>query len=153
MFDLLNPAKWLLYGGLALALVLGAWRLDVSRQQIGYDRAVAEYTALSLKAEQAARAKEQSLQAQIVKANDEAKIRETKLAASAAATRRVADGLRNDLAAARRDIASASRAAVNKYAETASAVLAECTREYEEVAGAASGIASDTLTLLEAWPR
>jgi len=150
---MLSPLRYLIYAALVGALMLGVWRLDVSRQQIGYDRAVAEYTAIALKAEQSARAKEQSLQAQILKAENEAKTRETKLASAAAATRRVADSLRSDLAAARRDIASASRAAVDRYAQTASAVLGECTRRYEEVAGAASGIASDALTLLDAWPR
>jgi len=153
MFSLLNPGRWLLYGAFLAALLLGVWRLDVSRQQIGYDRAVTEYTAMALKAEQVARAKEQSLQAQVTKAENEAKTRETKLAASAAATRRVADSLRSDLAAARRDIASASRAAVDRYAATASAVLGECTREYETLAGTTAGIASDALTLLQAWPR
>src|SRR3972149_6340367 len=153
MFSLLNPGRWLLYGAFLAALMLGVWRLDVSRQQIGYDRAVAEYTKIALKAEQAARAKEQSLQAQILKAENEAKTRETKLAASAAATRRVADSLRSDPAAARRDIASASRAAVDRYSQTASAVLEECTREYETLAGTTAGIASDALTLLQAWPR
>ena len=153
MFSLLNPGRWLLYGAFLAALLLGVWRLDVSRQQIGYDRAVAEYTKIALKAEQVARAKEQSLQAQIVKAQNDAKTRETKLAASAAATRRVADSLRSDLASARRDIASASRAAVDRYAQTASAVLGECTREYETLAGTTAGIASDALTLLQAWPR
>src|SRR3989337_2742343 len=108
MFSLLNPGRWLLYGAFLAALLLGVWRLDVSRQQIGYDRAVTEYTAMALKAEQVARAKEQSLQAQVTKAENEAKTRETKLAASAAATRRVADGLRSDPVAARPGIATPS---------------------------------------------
>jgi len=150
---MLSPLRYLIYAALVGALLLGVWRLDVARQQIGYDRAVAEYTKIALKAEQVARAKEQSLQAQIVKAQNDAKTRETKLAASAAATRRVADSLRSDLASARRDIASASRAAVDRYAQTASAVLGECTREYETLAGTTAGIASDALTLLQAWPR
>src|SRR3972149_763200 len=108
MFSLLNPGRWLLYGAFLAALLLGVWRLDVSRQQIGYDRAVTEYTAMALKAEQVARAKEQSLKAKEKKAKNEAKPRKTNLPASAAAPRRVADGLRSALAAARRDIASAS---------------------------------------------
>lgn len=70
----LNPSTWLLYGALAAALVLGAWRLDVSRQQVGYDRAQAEYTTAALRATEAARAREQQLQAEaanITKVKDE----------------------------------------------------------------------------------
>ena len=47
---LLNPGRWLLYGALIGALLLGIWRLDVSRQQIGYDHAKAECVAAADKA-------------------------------------------------------------------------------------------------------
>ncbi len=57
----LDPTRWLLYGGLVLALILGVGRLDESRQQIGYDRAQAEDTAAALKASEAARVKETAL--------------------------------------------------------------------------------------------
>ena len=57
----LNPGRWLLYLALLAALGVGIYRLDQSRQQLGYDKAQAEYTSAALKAEQAARAKEQEL--------------------------------------------------------------------------------------------
>jgi hypothetical protein len=67
----LNPGRWLLYGAFVAALTLGIYTLDQSRQSIGYDRAVAEYTAQALKATEAARAKEQVLQIKVTKvAND-----------------------------------------------------------------------------------
>lgn len=52
----LISGRWMLYGALIAALTLGIWRLDVSRQAIGYEKAVAKYTAAALKAEQAAQA-------------------------------------------------------------------------------------------------
>lgn len=54
MLELLNPYRWLLYPALVGALLLGAWRLDVSRQQIGYDKAKAECMAAADKANQLA---------------------------------------------------------------------------------------------------
>lgn len=69
----LNPGRWLLYGALVAALLLGIYSLDKSRQAIGYSKAHAEYTATALKASEAARAKEQALITQtatITKAKD-----------------------------------------------------------------------------------
>jgi hypothetical protein len=43
--EFLNPGRWLLYGGLIATLVLGAWRLDVARQQIGFKKAEVIYKA------------------------------------------------------------------------------------------------------------
>ena len=63
----LNPARWLLYIALIGAVGLGVYRLDQSRQQLGYNRAQAEYTSQALAAEQAARAREQALQAEKTK--------------------------------------------------------------------------------------
>jgi hypothetical protein len=57
----LDPTRWLLYGGLLLALALGAWRLESHIEQKGYDRAQAEYTDRALKASEAARLKEKAL--------------------------------------------------------------------------------------------
>ncbi len=57
----LNPARWLLYLVLLAVLGVGAWRLDASRQQIGYDRAQSEYNKAAKEASEAARAKEAEL--------------------------------------------------------------------------------------------
>lgn len=46
----LSPGRWLLCGALIAALLLGIWRLDVSRQAIGYDKAKAECIAAADKA-------------------------------------------------------------------------------------------------------
>ena len=151
--SLLNPSTWLLYGALAGALVLGAWRLDVSRQAIGYSKAQAEYTVAALAATEAARAREQQLQATVTKAQNDAQKRQKILAADAGRARAVADGLRDDLAAARGRIPALTRAAVNQYADTASIVFEQCVREYSEVARQADAIANDRQALIDAWPR
>jgi hypothetical protein len=52
-----------LYVGLVAALGIGLWRLESHIEQKGYDRAQTEYTAAALKASEAARQREQDLQA------------------------------------------------------------------------------------------
>lgn len=67
----LNPGRWVMYGALVAAVLLGIYTLDKSRQQKGYDKAQNEYTAAALKASEAARATEQVLIAKNQKvAND-----------------------------------------------------------------------------------
>ncbi len=61
----LNPGRWLLYAALVAALLLGIWRLDESRQQIGYDRATAEQAVRDKAADAAARDKETKWQQDI----------------------------------------------------------------------------------------
>jgi len=45
----LNPYTWLLYGSLIAALLLGVWRLDVSRQAIGEARSDAAWIKATTK--------------------------------------------------------------------------------------------------------
>ena len=62
------------------------------------------------------------------------------------------DGLRGDLATVPDRIRHASREAVDQYATTASVVFDQCVRSYSDLAGAATGHASDVKTLMDAWP-
>ena len=96
----LNPARWLLLAAALAALVFGVKALDNSRQAIGYNRAVAEYTAAALAAAEAARLKSSAL-SKINERNDsDYQIDKTR---RAAAERVVADGLRRFQAAAATD--------------------------------------------------
>lgn len=54
----LHPGKWLLYAAFIASLLLGLWRLDVSRQQIGYDKREAEQAKKDEAATDAAREQE-----------------------------------------------------------------------------------------------
>jgi hypothetical protein len=156
----LNPGRWLLYGALVAALLLGVHTLDTSRQAIGYDRAKSKWDAdklsqanATLKASEAARAAEKALQAKVTKAQDEAKKRETKLAADAATARLINDGLRLDLAAIGRRIPALTRDAVDQYATNSTELLGECSAAYQDMAATADRHASDAMTLQKAWPR
>ena len=106
-----------------------------------------------LKASEVARAREQQLQAAVTKAQNEAKRRETKLAADAATASRAVDGLRDTLTTVRAGIPALTRDAVDRYADAASVVFEQCSREYSGLARQADAIASERQTLIEAWPK
>jgi hypothetical protein len=63
------------------------------------------------------------------------------------------DGLRRTLAGVPARIATASRAAVDEYAATATVVFEQCTARYSELAGKADGHANDVQLMLDAWPK
>lgn len=149
----LNPSRWLLYGGLIAALVLGyfAWADHIGDAREATVRA--EYTAAALVASEAARAKESAWQTQLQKAKNEATKRQKKLAADAAALRTERNGLRDQLATAGRQLPGASCGSVREYAAALNAVFDQCSGAIEGLAGKASGHAADSLMLFEAWPQ
>lgn len=153
MTSLFSPYRWLAALAMLAGLVLGYgfWADHIGDTREAKVRA--EYTATALVAEQAARAKEQALQTQIEKAQHDAKIREKKLAADAAAARGAADSLRDDLKTARSRLSQATRPALIEYSDASSELLIDCSRRYQELAVKADGHASDAVMLLEAWPR
>ena len=58
-----------------------------------------------------------------------------------------------DLATARIILPGLTRAAVERYADTASIVFNQCVREYRDLAAQADQLANDRQTLIDAWPR
>ena len=62
------------------------------------------------------------------------------------------DGLRGDLSEVPDRIRGATREAVDQYAAAATVVFDQCVRRYSDMAGAATGHASDVQTLMDAWP-
>lgn len=142
----------------ALALLIAAavwlWNSFVDRQQqIGYDRAAAEYQVKQLAAEQTARAKEQSMQQRLNEATHAAAERETKLRADYAAAHRTALGLRDTIANLRHSLSGTTADACRVTADTALNVFGECSAEVGRLAEASDRHASDVRTLSEAWPR
>lgn len=79
--------------------------------------------------------------------------RQRKLVADNNAVRVIADGLREQLAQARIQLSTASLASSRQYAITTSELLDQCSRAYQGMAEKADGHVSDTLMLLEAWPK
>lgn len=149
----LSPTRWLLIGGLFLALVLGysAWA-----DHIG-DKREAQVVAKIEKLRAAENSRNAQITADLQKRKDDALTEaNTRALANKAAADRLAAvnrGLRNDLADQRRDLSTGSLDAVRKYAATANAVFGECSAEVERLAGEAAGHASDSLMYQRAWPK
>jgi hypothetical protein len=101
------------------------------------------------------RANEQAKSAKYQGALNEARTREISLRRERDVARSDAERMREQTASDARRLAdpSTSAATVLGYATAAAELLADCSRRYQEVAGAADGHASDVRTFIEAWPR
>ena len=138
-------ARALILAALVAAVGFAIHHLAASRQQIGYDRAQAEYTAAALVADQAARAKEHQLQATVATLGQQHEKTKQRAAVAAAAAGAELDGLRSDLAA--RDGAAGANPAATCGTDAARAgriereLLQQCAAALQTVAAEADRIA------------
>lgn len=108
---------------------------------------------LERKGAEQTRAAERRQSVDVIGAINDAKKREQLARAAAAGARSERDRLRDDLAAAQRDLPSAAPSACIERAAALSAVFEQCAGRLEELAGKADRHASDALTLQQAWPK
>lgn len=134
-------------------LLLGWHMLTSHYENIGYQRAVAEYSEKQRVAEQNARIREQQMLNQIRKAEQDAAEREKSLRAEFAAVQRSNLGLRNTVANLRANLPAIAADACRQTADAALAVFGDCAARLGELAQAADGHANDAKTLMDAWPR
>lgn len=139
----------------ALLAALGVWHYADRAKAVSAAVSVvrAEYTAEALAFSEAARRKEIELNLSVERAKNEADIREKKLVADSVRSAAVVGGLRDEISSIRASLPGLTRAAVDRYADTASVVLEQCVNEYRSLAQVADGLASDRQTLIDAWPR
>ena len=127
-------------------------RLDMSRQEIGYQRAVSEYNVKLLAAQADARAQEAAWQAkqkhEQEKTNDQLRARD----AAYAALSRTTDSLRNAAANYGNGLATDTIAACRARAATIADVFGECTVALRDMAKAADGQYIDALSCRNQWP-
>lgn len=145
----LDPRLWLaLVAVLGLSYCAGDYR--------GEDRGKREVQAEWNKAALAATQENQRLSnrwnSKLVEAVNNAKSREQKNAVAADGAVRERDQLRDELAASRRQLGTATCASVREHAAALTDVFESCVREYQGVAREADGHASDSLMYQEAWP-
>ena len=138
----------------AIAALLFAWNWFLNHEQeIGYQRAVAEYSVKLIEAKEAAQKREQELTAQVQEAQENGLKREETIRTLAAAVGKSSDSLRNTANAIRIGLPNATVEAARTAADAFAAVFAECQQRYVEVARAADGHLNDYRTLSEAWPK
>ena len=106
------------------------------------------------------RATEHRRSTNVIEAQNAQAKRTQTLALAAAAARTESDGLRDDLATARAglpspapDASGNNPSAESRLLDTMAAGIERLSQRGEEIARAANGHASDTLTLQQAWPK
>ena len=150
------PLSTVKYGAVAvllLALFSGGWHVGAGRVQAKWDAAIAAQATADADANRESRVIESRRQSNVIEAQNAVTLRNKTLQVAAASAGAVAIGLRDDIATIRRDLPGLADDAVRQRADAVAAVLADCTAEYATMAAAADRHASDTRTLMEAWPK
>ena len=139
----------------AVVVALGfAWNGFIKHEQnIGYQKAVAEYTVKLLEAKEKADKREQELTTQVQEAQANGLKREETIRTLAAAVGKSSDSLRNTANAIRLGLPHATVEAARTAADAFATVFTDCQGRYADVAAKADGHASDVRTLEEAWPK
>ena len=127
---------------------VNGWRMGQTIANMERAAAQAQVVAQAEKAEVEKRYAEK-----LKGAYDDAKKREATIRADAAAVRRTADRLRDDLADIRRNLPEATIAACRVRADTVADLLGRCAGRYTDLAERADRHVNDVKTLTEAWPK
>ena len=143
--------NWILAAVVA-AVFIGGWWAGSMHEQSSWQAEKLAMAATRDKQINEARRAEAAMREQVRKAQEDARKREEKLVADAAAAGRAADGLRDEISGLRRGLSAATAEANRRTADVALDVFQQCADEYRAVAQAADQHASDAVTLDQAWP-
>jgi hypothetical protein len=143
--------NWILAAVVA-AVFIGGWWAGSMHEQSSWQAEKLAMAATRDKQINEARRAEAAMREQVRKAQEDARKREEKLVADAAAAGRAADGLRSQIASLRRGLSAATAEANRRTADAALDVFQQCVDQYRAVAEAADGHANDAVTLDHAWP-
>ncbi len=154
MFTLLTPyLGYIKVVAVAMAFAIiaaGVLYFRRHEQQIGYDKAVAEYTKKELAAEIKAREIENTLNVKLQGAQNAATERGIKINELSRNLNAATGKLRDTIATLRRDLPNSTPLACNQTADTVLAVFDDCQGKYTDMAEKADRHASDVKMLLEA---
>jgi len=123
------------------------------QQDIGYQRAVAEYQAKQIAADKANAKIEAALKKQAEDAQNAANNREASIQAASAATVALSNSLRDTLTSIRAGVPTATINALRTTTIALGDVFAECQDRRRSVAEEAERLNSEKRTLIEAWPK
>ena len=137
-----------------VAALLLAFNAFIDHQQnIGYQKAVAEYNEKLIDAKNAADQRERDLKNQVKEAQDAGLKREETIKTLAVAVGRTSAGLHDTTANIRLGLPGLALDAARQTADTALALFGECQERYGRLAEKADGHVNDVQTLEAAWPR
>lgn len=136
----------------AAVAAAAAWFCQDNRYTAELAELRLEHANAVIKAASTLRAEQHAITTKYQGAINAATERETISRRHLAAAARESDGLREQLSATARRIAAAPPAAAAEYATTVSGLFADCSRDYQELAGTATGHANDVRKHRDAWP-
>ena len=145
-------AKALILASIVAASVFAIHRIDVSRQKIGYDKAVAEYALKLQAAQDDAKAHEQAWQSQQLKQREKTNELLTARDTAYADLSRTTDRLRIAAANYGNGLSADTIAACRARAATLADVFGECTEALRDMAAAADGQYIDKMNCINSWP-
>lgn len=131
----------------------GAWQVQAWRYSLQIADLTAKHQGEILAANERALQAERMTNQRLTEARNAAAKREQDLRRDGDHLRSAFDRLRDQAAATRRDLPAAAPDAARATAATATELLESCAREYQALARAADGHASDALTLQQSWPK
>lgn len=146
------PVQLIVAGVIAVASFGAAWTYQESRYETKLAERETDHALALAGATRDALAKTIALQEKANAAERKHQSRLADLRRDADRARSVADGLRNDLSAARNTLPNASCGSVRDYASTVSGILSDCADTARGMAEAADRHAADSVKLLESWP-
>lgn len=144
----------MIYTHIAAAIIaaLAAWFFQDNRYAAELAELRLEQSNAVLKATIEVRAEERAINKTYQEALNAAIKREADSRRHMDAAVRESDGLRAQLADTARRIADAPPSSVAEYTATLSGLFADCVRDYQDVAGKATGHANDVRAHRGAWP-
>lgn len=151
--NLILLSKALIVAALVALAAFAVHRIDLSRQEIGYQKAVSEYQVKLIAAQEDARAQEAAWQSKQKQEQEKTNERLNQRDSLYAATRRDADGLRNTITNLGNGLPSITAGACSARIGALSAVFGECTERLTEMASHAQGQFIDALSCRESWPQ
>ncbi len=157
MLAFFSPYKLLIeviaIGALIISIGAGVHKFLSYEQDIGYQKAVAEYATKENAALKAAQEKTALLATQLAEANSHAQEREQTIKALSAAAGAASGSLRDAVNTISRGVSTASIDALRQSTTALGALFNDCQGRYRGVAESADRHASDVKTLTDAWPK
>ncbi len=157
LLSFFSPYKLLievtLIGSLIAGIRFGIHQFLSYELDIGYQKAVAEYTKRGNAALKAAADKATAPAQQLAEANNHAQAREQTIKTLSVAAGAASVSLRDAIGSISRGASTASVDALRKSTATLATVFNDCQGKYRAMAEIADRHASDTKTLTEAWPK
>ena len=146
------PIQFIVAGVIAAAAFGAGWKFSGDSYAKQIANIHAEHSLALAEATENTRAIEAKWHATVAESERLAAVREADLVRSLNRTRVAADGLRNDLSAARSALPTASCPAVREYGIATSVVIGECSARLVEVAEHADRAIGEVMLLRDAWP-